>query len=155
MHAPCLIDGISMAGLCAFVKIIHLYLRTADIWICWFGRFAFVKPSRLHLQTSNINASFGTSLYFSQNNLCIFQSNHPHLQTGYFDKSTGARHTDIIFETWHMQCMWHAYVGMFRHPLALKRWSAIIIFMSKLLMKSTSWRSGNVTDKVVTWRIKW
>ena len=39
--------------------------------------------------------------------------------------------------------------------LKLKRWLAIIIFMSKLLMKSTSWRSGNVTDKVVTWRIKW
>ena len=28
-----------------------MYLRTADIWICWFARFAFVKPSRLHLQT--------------------------------------------------------------------------------------------------------
>ena len=39
--------------------------------------------------------------------------------------------------------------------LKLKRWLAIIIFMSKLLMKSTSWRSGNVTHKVVTWRIKW
>ena len=50
-----------------------MYLLTADIWICWFGHFAFVKPSSLHLQTSNINALFGASLDFSQNNLCIFQ----------------------------------------------------------------------------------
>ena len=42
---------ISMAGPHGFVKIMHMYLRTADIWICWFARFAFVKPSRLHLQT--------------------------------------------------------------------------------------------------------
>ena len=72
MHVPCLKDD-SMAGPHAFVKIIHLYLRTADIWICWFGRFAFVKPSSLFLQTCDINASFGASLDFSQNNLCIFQ----------------------------------------------------------------------------------
>ena len=71
MHVPCLKDDISMAGPRAFVKIIHLYLRTADIWICWFGRFAFVKPSSLHLQTCDINASFGASLDFSRNNVCI------------------------------------------------------------------------------------
>ena len=50
-----------------------MYLRTDDIWICWFGCCAFVKPSSPHLQTSDINASFGTSLDFSQNNLFIFQ----------------------------------------------------------------------------------
>ena len=71
MHAPCLIDDISMAGLHGFVKIIHMYLRTADVWICWFACFAFVKPSRLHLQTSDINASFGAALDFSQNYFCI------------------------------------------------------------------------------------
>ena len=73
MHLPCHKDDISMAGPHGFVKIMHLYLRTADIWICWFARFAFVKPSCLHLQTSDINASFGTSLDFSQNYLFIFQ----------------------------------------------------------------------------------
>ena len=71
MHVPCLKDDISMAGPRAFVKIMHLYLRTADIWICWFGHFAFVKPSSLHLQTCDINASFGASLDFSRNNVCI------------------------------------------------------------------------------------
>ena len=73
MHVPCLKDDISMAGPRAFVKIMHLYLRTADIWICWFGHFAFVKPSSLHLQTCDINASFGASLDFSKYNVCIFQ----------------------------------------------------------------------------------
>ena len=73
MHAPCLIDDISMAGLHGFVKIIHMYLRTADVWICWFARFAFVKPSCLHLQTTDFNASFGAALDFSQNNFCISQ----------------------------------------------------------------------------------
>ena len=53
--------------------MICMYLRTDDIWICWFGCCAFVKPSSPHLQTSDINASFGTSLDFSQNNLFIFQ----------------------------------------------------------------------------------
>ena len=28
-----------------------LYLCTSDIWICWFGRFAFVKPSRQVIST--------------------------------------------------------------------------------------------------------
>ena len=73
MHVQCLKDDISIVGPRGFVKIIHMYLLTADIWICWFGHFAFVKPSSLHLQTSNINALFGASLDFSQNNLCIFQ----------------------------------------------------------------------------------
>ena len=41
-----------MAGPHGFVKIMHLYLRTADIWICWFARFAFVKPSCLHLRAN-------------------------------------------------------------------------------------------------------
>ena len=62
-----------MAGPHGFVKIMHMYLRTADIWICWFARFAFVKASRLHLQTSEINACFGAALDFSQNDFCISQ----------------------------------------------------------------------------------
>ena len=65
--------AISMAGPHGFVKIIHMYLRTADVWICWFARFAFVKPSCLHLQTTDFNASFGAALDFSQNNFCISQ----------------------------------------------------------------------------------
>ena len=73
MHLPCHKDDISMAGPHGFVKIMHLYLRTADIWICWFARFAFVKPSRLHLQTSDINDFSGALLDFSQDNFCIFQ----------------------------------------------------------------------------------
>ena len=73
MHLPCHKDDISMAGPHGFVKIMHLYLRTADIWICWFARFAFVKPSRLHLQTSDINVCFGAALDFSQNYFCISQ----------------------------------------------------------------------------------
>ena len=28
-----------------------LYLCTSDIWICWFGRIAFVKPSRQVIST--------------------------------------------------------------------------------------------------------
>ena len=65
--------AISMAGPHGFVKIIHMYLRTADVWICWFAHFAFVKPSCLHLQTTDFNASFGAALDFSQNNFCISQ----------------------------------------------------------------------------------
>merc|ERR1711989_214900 len=81
MHALCLIDDISMAGLRGFVKIMHMYLRTADVWICWFACFAFVKPSRLHLQASDINASFGAALDFSQNYFCISQVQYLHFQT--------------------------------------------------------------------------
>ena len=78
MHLPCHKDDISMAGPHGFVKIMHMYLRTADIWICWFARFAFVKPSRLHLQTSDINACFGAALDFSQNYFCISQVQYLH-----------------------------------------------------------------------------
>ena len=52
---------------------LHVFAHWRYIWICWFGCCAFVKPSSPHLQTSDINASFGTSLDFSQNNLFIFQ----------------------------------------------------------------------------------
>ena len=47
----------------------------ADIWICWFGRFVFVKPSLSHLQTSDkhINTCFGAVMDFSQNMFCIFR----------------------------------------------------------------------------------
>ena len=64
-----------------------LYLCTSDIWICWFGRFAFVKPSGQ--QTSDINASFVASLDFSQKNCGFSNSNHLHLQSG--DLSTFVR----------------------------------------------------------------
>ena len=71
MHVPCLKDD-SMAGPHAFVKIIHLYLRTADIWICWFGRFAFVKPSRLHLRLEH--------RWISPKTICVFSNcNNLHL----------------------------------------------------------------------------
>ena len=73
MHVPYHKDDMSMAGPRGFVKIICLYLLSADIWICWFHRFAFVKPSYLHLQTSDINSSFGAALDFSQKKFCIFQ----------------------------------------------------------------------------------
>ena len=47
----------------------------ADIWICRFGRFVFVKPSLSHLQTSDkyINTCLGAVLDFSQNMFCIFR----------------------------------------------------------------------------------
>ena len=73
MYVPYHKDNISMAGPRGFVKIVRLYLLTTDIWICWFHRFAFVKPSYLHLQTSDINSSFGAALDFSQKKFCIFQ----------------------------------------------------------------------------------
>ena len=73
MYVPYHKDNISMAGPRGFVKIVRLYLLTTDIWICWFDRFAFVKPSYLHLQTSDINSSFGAALDFSQKKFCIFQ----------------------------------------------------------------------------------
>ena len=73
MHVPHHKDDMSMAGPRGFVKIVRLYLLTTDIWICWFDRFAFVKPSYLHLQTSDINSSFGAALDFSQKKFCIFQ----------------------------------------------------------------------------------
>ena len=82
------------------LKDLCVFAHCRYIWICWFGRCAFVKPSILHLQTSDINASFGTSLDFSQNNLYIFNSNHLHLQTG--DISTFVRDgTMVVFFTAH------------------------------------------------------
>ena len=65
MHLPCHKDDISMGGPHGFVKIMHMYLRTADIWICWFARFAFVKPSRLH------------HLHFQTGDMCVcITTNH-------------------------------------------------------------------------------
>ena len=54
------------------LKDLHVFAhwRYMDLLV-WL--FSFVKPSSPHLQTSDINASFGTSLDFSQNNLFIFQ----------------------------------------------------------------------------------
>ena len=47
----------------------------ADIWISWFGPFAFVKPSLSHLRVLELECwiSPETSFVFSM-------SNHPHLQ---------------------------------------------------------------------------
>ena len=42
-----------------FVKIVHLYLLTAHIWICWFGYFAFVNPSHLHTCNDNKKVKAG------------------------------------------------------------------------------------------------
>ena len=70
MHLPCHKDDISMAGPHGFVKIMHMYLRTADIWICWFARFAFVKPSRLHLQTSGMCIYVRMFLYPDHHSHC-------------------------------------------------------------------------------------
>ena len=74
MYVPYHKDNISMAGPRGFVKIVRLYLLTTDIWICWFHRFAFVKPSYLHLQTSDINSSFGAALDFSRKKVLYFPS---------------------------------------------------------------------------------
>ena len=49
----------------------------ADIWISWFGPFAFVKPSLSHLRVLELECwiSPETSFVFSM-------SNHPHFRTG-------------------------------------------------------------------------
>ena len=82
MYVPYHKDNISMAGPRGFVKIVRLYLLTTDIWICWFHRFAFVKPSYLHLQTSDINSSFGAALDFSKKSFVFSKSNHLHFHSG-------------------------------------------------------------------------
>ena len=49
----------------------------ADIWISWFGPFAFVKPNLSHLRVLELECwiSPETSFVFSM-------SNHPHFRTG-------------------------------------------------------------------------
>ena len=62
-----------------------LYLCTSDIWICWFGRFAFVKPSRQVISTLPLERR-----WISPKKIHGFsKSNHLHLQSG--DLSTFVR----------------------------------------------------------------
>ena len=88
MHLPCHKDDISMAGPHGFVKIMHMYLRTADIWICWFARFAFVKPSCLHLQTSDILAQISTVFDSWTLQGSIFYALQKHLANEYVNLAT-------------------------------------------------------------------
>ena len=75
--------AISMAGPHGFVKIIHMYLRTADVWICWFARFAFVKPSCLCICRQLISTLLLEQRWISPKTIFVFlKSNHLHFQTG-------------------------------------------------------------------------
>ena len=167
----CRVSNISMAGPHGFVKIMHLYLRTADIWICWFGRFAFVKPSRLHLQTSDIDASFGASLDFSQFVFVFSKSNHLHLQTGDIHICRSLLFSSLFinwnYDTYHIKYQRHSWLSFFTgshiYALLLKSLPGDFFphithiekmiehnhfddqVMSKLLMKSTPKKNAECT----------
>ena len=57
--------------------LLEIGFVSADIWISWFGPFAFVKPSLSHLRVLELECwiSPETSFVFSM-------SNHPHFRTG-------------------------------------------------------------------------
>ena len=62
-----------------FVEIVHLYLHAVDIWICWFGHFAFVicicRQVISPLLLDHCWILHRTTFVFSK-------SNHPHLRAG-------------------------------------------------------------------------